>query len=49
MAPIWLPEKKVIVELLGKFDQEKIGSKLAKRGIEWDFPPPVAPYFAGSW
>jgi hypothetical protein len=30
--------EKEIAELLKKFDQEQIGSKLAKRGIQWHFP-----------
>ena len=41
--------EKEIAELLKKFDQEQIGSKLAKRGIEWHFSPSVAPHFGGSW
>ena len=41
--------EKEIAELLKKFDQEQIGSNLAKRGIEWHFSPPVAPHFGGSW
>ena len=41
--------EKEIAELWGKFDQEQIGSELAKLGIEWHFSPPVAHQFGGSW
>ncbi|XP_045029733.1 uncharacterized protein LOC123472386 [Daphnia magna] len=41
--------EKEISEGLARFNQERIGSKLAKRGIEWHFSPPIAPHFGGSW
>ncbi|XP_074645870.1 uncharacterized protein LOC141902130 [Tubulanus polymorphus] len=34
-------------ELIRSFDQEKIASKLADKGIQWKFNPPGAPHFGG--
>jgi len=36
-------------ECLDRLDQEKITTELARREVDWQFNPPAAPHFGGSW